>query len=399
MSAYNHISVAVPALAELKAMPRLIDCLRRQTFKAFALYVCVNNPDHWWTDGNPHHKAMADENMALIEYLNTINDIDITIIDKATPGHGWTGKHHGVGWARKLLLDTIAEQRGDDELIVSMDADTHFDCGYLPAAIEAMNNDVGLWAIAVPYYHPLDDIGSDDECRAILRYEIYMRYYMLQLMRIASPYAFTALGSAMVFSAGAYRRVGGITPLQGGEDFYLMQKLAKAGRISTCLRSCVYPSARASHRVPFGTGPAVGKTLDDQERSYPFYPSDIFDRVGQTFDSFPTLYHADCPTPMTTFLQQQLRTTALWQPMRANYKRPELFVRACAQRVDGLRILQYLRNEYAQYPSGSSTSYLIEYCRAEAIDIDDNFSFATTPIEVINALRNALFDKEMLLRR
>ena len=197
--AYNHVSVAVPALAELQSMPMLIDCLRKQAFGALSLYVCVNNPDEWWDDAE--HALMVEENMALIEYLRTIDDIDITIIDKSGRGNGWTGKRRGVGWARKILFDTIVAERGDDEIIVSMDADTIFGIEYLQCVVDAMNADAGLWAIAVPYYHPLDSLATDAESRAILRYEIYMRYYMLQLMRIASPYAFTALGSAMAFSA------------------------------------------------------------------------------------------------------------------------------------------------------------------------------------------------------
>ena len=228
-----------------------------------------------------------------------------------------------------------------------------------------------------------------------------MRYYLLQLVRIGSPYAFTALGSAMVFSAKAYSSVGGITPLQGGEDFYLMQKFAKTGKVSIYNSRCVYPSARVSDRVPFGTGPAVCKTLVEQERSYPFYPTAIFDRVGQTFAAFDGLYTADSDTPMTDFLQQQLKTSNLWQPLRANYKRKELFVRACAERVDGLRILQYLKQQYARYYSAerSSTPHLIDYCRSEGIEIDDDFTFHTAPIATNNRLRDDLFDREMLLRK
>lgn len=397
MPMYNHISVAVPALDEMVAMPKLIDCLRKQTFDGFALYVCVNNPDDWWDDGDKIR--VAQNNVALMDYLKGIDDIDVTVIDRCSKGNGWVGKRRGVGWARKMLFDRIVEERGRDELVVSMDADTVFGANYLQSVVDAMNADSSISAIAVPYYHPLE--GSDDECRSILRYEIYMRYYLLQLIRIGSPYAFTALGSAMVFSARAYSRVGGITPLQGGEDFYLMQKFAKTGKVSVCNSECVYPSARGSDRVPFGTGPAVCKTLVEQDRSYPFYPATVFDRVGQTFAAFDSLYTADSDTPMTEFLQQQLKTGSLWQPLRANYKRKELFVKACAERVDGLRILQYLKQQYVRYYSdeGNSTPHLIDYCRVEGIEVDDYFSFDTTPIAVINHLRDALYYREMLLRK
>ena len=397
MPMYNHISVAVPALDEMVAMPKLIDCLRKQSFDRFALYVCVNNPDDWWNDSGK--VAVARANMALMDYLNAIDDMDVAVIDCCSKGKGWVGKRRGVGWARKMLFDRIVAERGSHELVVSMDADTVFGANYLQSVIDAMNADTSLSALAVPYYHQLE--GGDDECRAILRYEIYMRYYLLQLIRIGSPYAFTALGSAMVFSAKAYGSVGGITPLQGGEDFYLMQKFVKTGKVSIYNSDCVYPSARVSNRVPFGTGPAVCKPLVEQERSYPFYPTAVFDRVGRTFAAFDGLYTADSDTPMTDFLQQQLKTSNLWQPLRANYKRKELFVRACAERVDGLRILQYLKQQSARYYSAerSSTPHLIDYCRLEGIEIDDDFTFHTAPIATINRLRDDLFDREMLLRK
>lgn len=394
---YNHISVAVPALDELATMPKLIDCLRKQTYDRFALYVCVNNPDDWWNDSNK--VVVAQANVELMKYLNAIDEVDVAVIDCCTKGNGWVGKRRGVGWARKILFDRIVAERGCNEVIVSMDADTIFDTDYLQSVIDAMNADNSISAIAVPYYHPLG--GSDDECRSILRYEIYMRYYLLQLIRIGSPYAFSALGSAMVFSAKAYSSVGGITPLQGGEDFYLMQKFAKTGKVSIYNSRCVYPSARVSDRVPFGTGPAVCKTLVEQEHSYPFYPTAIFDRVGQTFTTFDKLYAADTDTPMTDFLQQQLKTIDLWQPLRSNYKRKELFVRACAERVDGLRILQYLKQQYVRCYSteDSSTPHLIDFCRAEEIKVCDDFSFNTTSIADIDQLRDDLFDREMFLRK
>ena len=94
MPMYNHISVAVPALDEMLAMPKLIDCLRKQTFDGFALYVCVNNPDDWWNDGDKIR--VAQNNVALMDYLKGIDDIDVTVIDRCSKGNGWVGKRRGV---------------------------------------------------------------------------------------------------------------------------------------------------------------------------------------------------------------------------------------------------------------------------------------------------------------
>ena len=239
-------------------------------------------------------------------------------------------------------------------------------------------------ALAVPYHHPLT--GDESTDRAMLRYEIYMRHYQLSLMESDNPYAFTALGSAMVFPLWAYRKVGGITPLQGGEDFYLMQKFAKTGNLLTSCAERVYPQGRPSLRVPFGTGPAIAKGVAAMEASYPLYPHEGFEAIAATYAMFPDLYDTDKETPMSTFLRQQLKDDDLWGPLRKNFKTRELFVPACQERVDGLRILQFLKT----LPRRTAEEELAIFCKKHGISIVDTFSFQRSPIADIDAVRNAM---------
>lgn len=378
MPRYAHISVALPLLAERGNLPLIVERLRRQTCRHFTLYCCVNNLEGGYG---------YEENQSCLALLREVRDLPLVVIDRSSQGCGWTGKRKGVGWARKLLFERIMEEHGNDELVVSLDADTDFDNDYLEAVLATMNAHPDRNAFSVPYYHPL----SHDEAldRPLLRYECYMRHYLLGLLRIGSPYAFTALGSAMVFPLWAYRRVGGITPLLGGEDFYLLQKFAKTGRIATQFVEpyrtqgmVVRPQGRNSSRVPFGTGPAIAKGIAAMEDSYPFYSNEGFAAVKATYDLFPALYDGDVETPMTPFLRQQLATDDLWSPLRANFKSRTLFVRACAERVDGLRILQYLKNTPAYRLSPS------------ALPVD----FLHDPIALLDDYRRRLFAQEMSLR-
>ena len=378
MPRYAHTSVAIPLLAERDNLPLMLERLRRQTFRQFTLYCCVNNLEGGYG---------YEENQACLALLREVHDLSLVVIDRSSQGCGWTGKRRGVGWARKLLFEQIMKEHNDDELVVSLDADTDFDDNYLQAVVDTMNAYSDHNAFSVPYYHPL----SHDEAldRPMLRYECYMRHYLLGLLRIDNPYAFSALGSAMVFPLWAYRRVGGITPLQGGEDFYLLQKFAKTGRLVRqfvdpyrTLGMVVCPQGRISTRVPFGTGPAIAKGIAGMEDSYPFYSDEGFAAVKATYDLFPKLYDCDIDTPMTSFLRQQLSTDDLWSSLRANFKSRELFVRACAERVDGLRILQYLKNTPAyRLPSAS-------------LSVD----FLHDPIDTLDDYRRSLFAQEMFLR-
>jgi len=367
-------------LDELESIGTLLECLRRQTFQAFTLYACVNQPESWHGSADLWQRQVVENNRLTIERLSQTADLDLVVIDRSSKGFGWTEKSKGVGWARKVLMERIAAERGDDEIVVSLDADTRFDPSYFASIVAAFNHHPTLSAISVPYYHPLTD--NPNLNRRLLRYECYMRHYMLNMLYIASPYAFTALGSAMAFTVAAYKKAGGITPLQGGEDFYLMQKFVKTGTVlvggEDMEHLMVRPQGRISQRVPFGTGPAVVMTIAEQKQKYPFYEKEGFLKVKATYDLFPTLFDADHETPMTTFLKDQLKTDDLWGPLRRNFKTRDLFVRACKEKVDGLRILQFLRSQQTFY--------------------NPPINFMEAPIEQLEAYRNQLFNKENNLR-
>lgn len=394
---YSHISVAVPMLAELENLPALLEMLNRQTFRDFTFYCCVNNPDEWSCSGNEVQRRMYADNQATLDRLLSFKSLNldskIVILDFSSPGRGWKGRKRGVGWARKELFAAIAHDCADNELVVSLDADTEISETYLESVLCTMNAHPEHSALCVPYYHPLS--GDEKQDRAMLRYEIYMRHYLLNLLESDNPYAFTALGSAMVFPLWAYNRVGGITPLQGGEDFYLMQKFAKTGQVLLSCNEVVRPQGRRSSRVPFGTGPAIAKGLDSMDSTYPLYSAEGFRSVAETFAQFQRLYVEDVETPMSDFLRQQLKTDELWQPLRKNFKTRDLFVHACQERVDGLRILQFLKT----FDVRPAEEEIALFCCDRRIPLPEGFIFSTSPINTVDCLRNSLFEREMMLRR
>ncbi|MDY5969610.1 MAG: glycosyltransferase family A protein [Bacteroidales bacterium] len=361
-------------MREAESLPVLLECLRRQSCQDFTLYACVNHSER-------APQEMVDDNRQCLSMLATcgkLGDAPPVLLSRV-----WQGKRGGVGWARKVLFQEILSRVGDDELIVSLDADTVFAPTHFAVLLEECNLHPSASAFALPYYHPLP--GDEETCRTILRYELYMRHYCLSLRRIGSPYAFTALGSAMAFPVWAYKKVGGITPLQGGEDFYLMQKFVKTGLLCHPARLCVYPSPRPSLRVPFGTGPAVASGLAALEVRHPFFPQEAYEAIKATYDLFPALYGHDLETPMSSFLRRQLGTDDPWGPLRRNFRSQEAFVRACHERVDGLRILQYLRTFPYDADAFGALFPLLGLPKPETLD------FATAPIGRLDELRNQLF--------
>lgn len=394
------IYIALPVMNEMERLPLLIKAIMEQTIQQFRLVVCVNQPDSWWND--PLHLNVCEENQLTIKYLESLDDRRIEIIDKSSPGKGWPPKCHGIGFARKLLMDHISEIADENDIIISMDADTVFSTEYFASVVENLRLNPVASAIAIPYYHRLTYNNELD--RAMLRYEIYMRAFAINMWRIRSPYCFSALGSAIAMPVWAYRAVGGMTPKLSGEDFYFLQKIVKTGRLLHFNGEIVFPAARLSDRVFFGTGPALIKGIEGDWSSYPVYNYRLFDKIAETYKSFGVLYARDIETPLDDFLIRRFRELP-WKALRLNFKSKPHFIRACHEKIDGLRILQFLKE--SQLPdekiSEASLSELLLLYKNQfpelITSLNTNIEFQLTSIEKIDRIRDILFEIEMHYRK
>lgn len=395
------IYFALPVLNESKNLSGLIKCLKDQVYDNFNLVVCVNNYDHWWD--LPDQIMKCEDNQQSIDYLKAIRDIEIMVIDRSTNGLGWPQKKGGVGWARKTAMDHIAEIAENQDLIVCIDADTFYPQNYISAIVDTFLNDTQLIGLSIPYSHKVDNDLTDS---LILRYEIYMRTYLINMLRIKNPYAFTALGSAMAVPVWAYKKAGGLTPFKSGEDFYFLQKLVKTGKLGLWTETIAYPSARLSDRVLFGTGPALIKGDKGDWGSYPVYDNKLFDVIQTTFAKFPELFVQDIETPMDEFLKIQFRTNDIWGLLRKNYKDQPNFVNACKSKVDGLRILQFLKQAQSMLNKSDEDCLEENLNQFELLTDSDpfqsnlhNFSFADSSTTLLFEIRNHLFKLETVLRK
>ncbi|MDR0206193.1 MAG: glycosyltransferase family 2 protein [Bacteroidales bacterium] len=339
------LHIAIPALDELDFLPQtLVAIVQQQTLFPYKVYICVNQPEAWWID--PEKVEICENNQELLCFLEEVREIKgvrIEIIDKTSVGEGWPENKSGVGWARKTLFDEIIKTAADEDVIISLDADTLFNENYFQSIGENFTqNKIDI--LSVPYYHKLTD--DENANRAILRYEIYLRNYFINMHRIGSPYTFTAIGSAMAVRVRALKKIRGISPLSSGEDFYLLQKLRKMSPISNYNIELVHPAARFSTRVPFGTGPAMINFLQGNEEAYPIYHHSLFAKIKETYDIIPALFTEDKSTEFIEFLKKQYKTDDLWGPLRKNFKTLTLFTRAFHEKADGLRILQFLKTKH-----------------------------------------------------
>ena len=106
-----------------------------------------------------------------------------------------------------------------------------------------------------------------------------------------------------------------------------------------------------------------------------------------------------------------MSTDAPWQPLRDNHTTLDRFVRACHERLDGLRILQYLKAEYREAPTDDRTTlidWLDRYgCQFPGTETEasrvrallDERVLADLSISELDAIRQVLFQMEDRYRR
>lgn len=387
------VFVALPAMNEYEYLPKTIEDIAKQDYPYFELFVCVNQADEWWDRPEKHDICL--NNAKTLDYLNSLQYPWLHILNNSSKGKGWTGNTAHVGTARRTIMEAINKLAQPDDILLSLDADTHIQANYFSSVVNIFEKNPKTVALSNPYYHPLSE--NDEVDRAMLRYEVYMRHYALNLKRIGSPYCFTALGSAIAVPAKAYRAIGGITPKKSGEDFYFLQKLRKYGWIETNNTIKVYPASRFSDRVFFGTGPALIKGASGNWDSYPIYDYKLFDNILLTYQSFKEQFTKTVPTPISPFLKEIFGEEDIFGPLRKNASTLENFIRACHHKIDGLRILQYLKTTQSLVPFNDEDNlrdfcfnFLKKYLNPETETILRNINFKTSSIEDLNTVRDFL---------
>jgi len=268
-------AVVIPALAEYSNLARTLQSLAEnqpELLEQTLILVVVNNrADVSGTERADNLATLA----ALPEWQRKFGLKHLHWVDAASGGFELPPKQ-GVGLARRIGLDLALEWLDYDEtdpLLVCLDADTLVQPDYLEAISNHFNTaDAG--GASIPFRHRQADTPAGQA--AIDRYELFLRVYVLGMELAGSPYAFHTVGSAMACRALAYVSAGGMNKRMAGEDFYFLQQIHKTARVVPLEGTIVHPSPRSSHRVPFGTGRAVGDMLSRGEQLL-FYRPRLFE--------------------------------------------------------------------------------------------------------------------------
>lgn len=292
-SVYDNV-VVIPAYKE---SPDFLQQFTKSDFGCVKVLVIlvINQPDDE-TDRLPQqHLYQAAVSMGNVSWQHrqlTLIDIeksqtDLLIVDRFSVG---VPRKKAVGLARKIGVDCacilIDKSVVQSAWIHSTDADATLPVHYFSATSTLGSEWVGG---CYGFTHACKDTKIQ---QANEQYELSLRYYVAGLKYANSPYSFFTIGSILTFTAQAYANVRGFPKKSAGEDFYLLNKLAKIGKIACLSDVEISLKARVSDRVPFGTGPAVNKILQNEEQGgvYHYYHPDVFVHLKALLTSVEQLY-------------------------------------------------------------------------------------------------------------
>jgi len=302
-------------------------------------------------------------------------------------------KKAGVGMARKIGMDEAVRRFasiGKEGHIVNLDADCTVAENYFEAIISGFERSPQAWAAGLHFEHPLTESSAlTPELRAVVDYELHLRYFIGIQRSVGLPFAFQTVGSSMVVRSEAYQKMGGMNCRQAGEDFYFLHKFISVGRFIEINDTTVYPSARPSFRVPFGTGRAVSSVLEGTAQ--------------QTYDE----QSFDCLVPMVLGLRDLSRrhiTSVDWlkgipEPLRSYLRTVDVplkleeirretstegtFCNRFFQWFNAFRLMKYLHFAREMFPDRAVFSQALKFARS----IDSELASVLTPVELLEWYR------------
>ncbi len=243
---------------------------------------------------------------------------DILLVDRFSAGRKLPARG-GVGHARKVGADLAAAlihlKRIHSSWIHCSDADVMLPDTYFHCSNRSRYADTDYAALVYPFRHAGAGDGTDQEAVILATelYELSLHYYVAGMKFAGSPYAFHTIGSTMAVNALHYAKVRGFPRREAGEDFYLLNKLAKVGTVvemqegSNC--EAIRIEARRSDRVPFGTGAAVNTIsgLADPVTDFRFYNPAVFELLKAWLASWPAIWKSGSSDFSAVILQQSSR--------------------------------------------------------------------------------------------
>ena len=396
------LCVVIPAYKEddlLSAIQALLACDPPEV--SWEILVHVNYPEN--ADETAKLTSILSDQLVrdFAKSLKGREDVRIySLLSKGLPS-----KHAGVGLARKIGMDVaigrMAQVNQPDGVLVAFDADASCSRNYLLEIVRFYRDQLSAQTANIYFEHPLE-VAPGKENRSIAEYELYLRYFRLALEQAGHPHAIHTVGSSFTVRADAYARAGGMGRHKAGEDFYFLHKCLLLRNFYEINTVSVFPSARESDRVIFGTGATiikqnatgVGLEVYDLDSFTPL--NRLFSRAKSYFAS-PELFLADLDSwqelypSLSGFLHEQDAPSEIARMIRDSASIASFITKFFAW-FNVFRVLRYLNqvhvSDYRKKP------VLEEACR---LATQSGYSVGTDVVSMLQIYRD--IDRKRGVRR
>jgi len=284
-------------------------------------------------------------------------------------------KWAGVGWARKIAMDEairILDDSGKEEgILIAFDADSTVSANYLTEIESAFHSHPSYNFVNLHFCHPVDDPALPASLKeGTILYELYLRYLRNAIQWCGYPHSIHTVGSSFAVKASSYVKQGGMNRRQAGEDFHFLHKIVLLGDYGKVPNATVFPAARISHRVPFGTGAALKKWEQGDQELHSAYSLRIFETLhplfanpGYFFDTDPSLWDRkflEYDKNLFDFLLKTGTRERLIE-LKDNCADKRNFVKRFFHEVSAFRIIQYLNSR--ESTEGGKGDLIVEASR------------------------------------
>ena len=225
-------------------------------------------------------------------------------------------KFAGVGLARKIGMDeavsrfnTLGKENG---IICGFDADAKVESNYLKVISKHFAIYPKTPGASIYFEHPTEEIEDSRMRSGIIQYETHLRYLVQAIRFTGFPNSYHTVGSSFAVRAGAYVKQGGMNRFKAGEDFYFLNKIISLGSYSEINDTTVFPQARISNRVPFGTGASMTKWMETDQTDFLTYQYASFLPLKNLFENISLIYN------QKSIPEAMLTDTALRQFLHEN---------------------------------------------------------------------------------
>ncbi|MCF6185039.1 MAG: glycosyltransferase family 2 protein [Bacteroidales bacterium] len=345
--------IVIPSYNEdelCKSLQSISNCVLPH--KSAEVIVVINSSEDTSAEIKEKNRETYNKALAFAEKNNT-SKLNFFILNK----ENLPRKFAGVGLARKIGTDEALHRfnylNNPSGLIAGFDADALLKNNYLTEIETYFNRNPKTNAATINFEHPIAGTGFSKEIyRNIINYELHLRYFIEALRFVKFPFAYHTIGSSFVVRADIYAKQGGMNRKKAGEDFYFLQKIIPLGNYGEINTTTVIPSPRLSDRVPFGTGAAVSKMIENDTDDFGTYNFDVFILLKTFFEKTVEFYknsdYSDFSQIIAEFLDINNFKTDLIK-IKNNSPNITIFKKRFFDWFNAFRVIKFLNFAHEKY--------------------------------------------------